>query len=153
MALAPAAPREIGPAPLCPEPPGPGRRRGSGPALPGLRAAPSRAAGSQAVSAEGGDLDRKRRQRARGEHQARLDGQTRELLAWLKGYFAQNPAPAKSYEALVMAEALRLAQDPAYAWRVKAPRAFLAEVLVELRGRTEETCRRLAETLADLEEG
>lgn len=101
------------------------------------------------MSVEGGDLERKRRQRARGEHQARLDGQTRELLAWLKSYFAQNPAPAKSYEALVMAEALRLAQDPAYAWWVKAPRAFLAEVLVDLRGRIDETCRRLAETLAD----
>lgn len=103
------------------------------------------------MSAERIDLEPKRRLRARGEHQARLDAQTRELLAWLKDYFAKKPAPAKSYEALVMAEVLRLAQDEAYAWRLKAPAAFLGEVLLEVRGHADELCRTLAETLADQE--
>ncbi|MFH1057661.1 MAG: hypothetical protein V1797_03140 [Pseudomonadota bacterium] len=103
------------------------------------------------MSAERIDLEPKRRQRTRGEHQARLDAQTRALLAWLKDYFAQNPAPAKSYEALIMAEVLRLAQDPANAWRLKAPSAFLGEVLLEVRGCCEALCRALAENLADQE--
>lgn len=86
-------------------------------------------------------IDPKRRRRQGQELAAEADRHKDDLVAWLRGHFAEHPAPSKSYEALVLAEVMRLAEDPAYLWLCKRPLDFLAEVLATVEQEVGQACK------------
>lgn len=99
------------------------------------------------------ELGPKRRRRRMREVDERLDAQREELLAWLRAHFAAHPAPSKSYEALIMAEMLAMADDPEHLWRIKDPAAFLGLVSETARQGLADTCRRLMTAFVDHMDG
>ncbi len=95
------------------------------------------------------ELCRRRRQRRRQELERQVEQAKQELAAWLQEYFRRHPAPSRSYQALVLAELYRLAEDPAYLWLTRQPLAFMGEVLATVQQEVQAVTRGIAEALLE----
>lgn len=95
------------------------------------------------------ELRYRRRQRRRQELDRQVEQAKQDLAAWLQDHFRRHPAPSKSYEALVLAELYRLAEDPDYLWLTRQPLAFVGEVLATIQQEVEAMTRRIAEALLE----
>lgn len=87
------------------------------------------------------EIKQKRKDRRREELARELERQKEAFFEWLKDHFEKRPARSRSYQALLLAELLAAAEDPANAWRLKDPLGFLGQVMDRAREELDLACR------------